>query len=317
MSSLAAIQLRRQNGTSTFADLVRVRRRVTALGDARRASATIAYGSYASPDYETSAEVIPAVGTKTGVPAVQSVNQLEFSLWEPAGTPPAGGWPTAIFGHGFTDSKDGAPLAVAGTLARNGIATIAINVVGHGGGALGTYTAIAADERAGHASERRPRHRPGRQRHDRLDRRRQRDRRAVADRQPRRPAPDDDRPDAARAGDLKGGVDVNGDGDADLSTSRIYYAGQSFGGIYGVQLLGLEPDIRAGVPNVPGGPIIEIARLSPAFRPLVGIALITRSPSLYNTRRRTRSSRTSTRTSRSGTCRSRRTPSRALRRSRR
>ena len=34
--------------------------------------------------------------------------------------------------------------------------------------------------------------------------------------------------------------------------------------------------------NVPGGPIIEIARLSPAFRPLVGIALITRTPSLYN-----------------------------------
>ena len=81
---------------------------------------------------------------------------------------------------------------------------------------------------------------------------------------------------------LKGGVDVNGDGVPDLSTSRIYYAGQSFGGIYGVQLLGLEPDIRAGVPNVPGGPIIEIARLSPSFRPLVGISLISRSPSLYN-----------------------------------
>ena len=49
-----------------------------------------------------------------------------------------------------------------------------------------------------------------------------------------------------------------------------------------MQLLGLEPNIRAGVPNVPGGPIIEIARLSPSFRPLVGISLITRVPSLYN-----------------------------------
>jgi hypothetical protein len=79
-----------------------------------------------------------------------------------------------------------------------------------------------------------------------------------------------------------GGIDVDGDGSPDLSTSRIYYAGQSFGGIYGTQLLGLEPDVRAGVPNVPGGPITEIARLSPSFRPLVGIALITRTPSLYN-----------------------------------
>jgi hypothetical protein len=141
VSSLAAIQLRRQNGTSTFANSF-VYAAGSPLQSLLTGVGTIAYGSYASPDYETSAEVIPAVGTKTGVPAVQSVNQLEFSLWEPAGTPPAGGWPTAIFGHGFTDSKDGAPLAVAGTLARNGIATIAINVVGHGGGPLGTYTAI-------------------------------------------------------------------------------------------------------------------------------------------------------------------------------
>jgi len=36
------------------------------------------------------------------------------------------------------------------------------------------------------------------------------------------------------------------------------------------------------VANVAGGPIIEIARLSPTFRPLVGIALISRTPSLYN-----------------------------------
>ncbi len=33
---------------------------------------------------------------------------------------------------------------------------------------------------------------------------------------------------------------------------------------------------------MPGGSIIEIARLSPSFRPLVGIAAITRVPSLYN-----------------------------------
>jgi hypothetical protein len=36
------------------------------------------------------------------------------------------------------------------------------------------------------------------------------------------------------------------------------------------------------VPNVPGGPIIEIARLSPSFRILVGLALLGRTPPLYN-----------------------------------
>jgi len=68
----------------------------------------------------------------------------------------------------------------------------------------------------------------------------------------------------------------------DLNGGRIYYFGQSFGGIYGTKFIALEPDIRAGVPNVPGGAIIEIARLSPAFRPLVGFALLTRVPSLSN-----------------------------------
>jgi hypothetical protein len=49
-----------------------------------------------------------------------------------------------------------------------------------------------------------------------------------------------------------------------------------------VKLLALEDSLRAGVPNVPGGAIIEIARLSPVFRALVGIALASRVPSLLN-----------------------------------
>lgn len=280
VSSLAAIQLRRQNGTSTFATSF-----VYAAGSPLQALlagvGTIAYGSYASPDYETSAEVIPAVGTKTGVPAVQSVNQLEFSLWEPAGTPPAGGWPTAIFGHGFTDSKDGAPLAVAGTLARNGIATIAINVVGHGGGPLGTYTAIPfAGTPVTLPSGGRGIDQDGNGTIDSTEGVSAIGAQSLIGNRDGLRQTTIDLMQLVKV--LKAGVDVNGDGVPDLSTSRIYYAGQSFGGIYGVQLLGLEPDIRAGVPNVPGGPIIEIARLSPSFRPLVGISLITRSPSLYN-----------------------------------
>jgi dienelactone hydrolase len=280
VSSLAAIALHRQNGTATFADSF-IYAAGSPLQQLLAGVGTIAYGSYASPDYESSAEVIPAVGTKTGVPAVQSVNNLEFSLWLPSGSPPAGGWPVAIFGHGFTDSKDGAPLAVAGTLARNGIATIAINVVGHGGGPLGTYTAFLTNGASvtltsggrgidqdgnGTIASTEGVSAVGSQsiigNRDGL-------RQTVIDLM-------------QLVKELKAGVDVNGDATPDLSTSRIYYAGQSFGGIYGVQLLGLEPDIRAGVPNVPGGPITEIARLSPAFRALVGFSLLTRVPSLYN-----------------------------------
>src|SRR5207248_11541473 len=77
-----------------------------------------------------------------GTPVTQSTSQIQFTLFVPAGATPAGGWPTAIFGHGFGDSKNGAPWLVASSLAHAGIATIAINVVGHGGGPLGTYTVV-------------------------------------------------------------------------------------------------------------------------------------------------------------------------------
>jgi hypothetical protein len=279
ISSLVAIQLHRQNGTSTF-DSSFVYAAGSSLASLLSGVGTIAYGSYASPNYETRAAVIPPVGTKTGVPAVQSVNNIEFSLWEPSGQTPPGGWPTAIFGHGFTDSKDGAPLAVAGTLARSGIATIAINVVGHGGGSAGTYTAIPATgapvtlPSGGRAIDQ-----DGNGTFDTTEGVSAIGAQSLIGNRDGLRQTTIDLMQLVKV--LKGGVDVNGDDTPDLSTSRIYYAGQSFGGIYGVQLLGLEPDIRAGVPNVAGGSIIEVARLG-GFRFLVGFGLLTRSPSLYN-----------------------------------
>src|SRR5260221_210632 len=94
----------------------------------------IAFGSYVSPNYEAPGEYIPQVGSRTGVPAVQSFNTIHFNMVIPAGTRPAAGWPVAIFGHGFGDNRLNSPYIVAASMAERGIATIAINVVGHGGG---------------------------------------------------------------------------------------------------------------------------------------------------------------------------------------
>jgi len=242
--------------------------------------AKIAYGSFASPDYENSSQIIPAVGTLTGTPAVQSVNQLVFTLFVPSGVAPAGGWPVAVFGHGFTDSMNGAPWAVASSLAHAGIATIAINVVGHGFGSASTYTVTQpVGPTETFTAGGRGFDQNGSGTIDSTEGVNAAGSSIVSNRDGLRQTVFDL---VELVHMLQSGVDVNGDGTPDLSTSRIYYTGQSFGGIYGVELLGLEPTIRAGVPNVPGGPIVEIARLSPSFRPLVGIALITRSPSLYN-----------------------------------
>lgn len=278
LPSITAIQWRRQTGTSTFTTSFLP---TPVLSLFPGSVGTVAFGSYPSPDYQTAAKFIPAVGTRTGTPMPQGANEIQFTLFVPAGTKPAGGWPVAIFGHGFTDSKNGAPWAVASSLARSGIATIAINVVGHGGGALGSYTVL----RPGAAPVTLPAGGRG------ID---QDGNGTIDSTEGVNAAPPQtlignrdglrqtviDLMQLVRV--LERGVDVDGNGGSDLERSRIYYAGQSFGGIYGVPLLGLEREIRAGVPNVPGGPIIEIARLSPSFRPLVGISLITRVPSLYN-----------------------------------
>ena len=51
----------------------------------------IAFGQFASPNWETAQGFIPPIGTRTGVPAVQSTNTLQFNLFLPSGTPPADG----------------------------------------------------------------------------------------------------------------------------------------------------------------------------------------------------------------------------------
>jgi len=278
LSTITAVQWNRQFGTATFSPTFLP---VPALNAFGPVISTVAFGSYQSPDYETPEKFIPAYGTATGTPVVQAMNTIGFTLFVPAGAKPAGGWPVAIFGHGFTDSRGGAPWAVASSLASRGLASIAINVVGHGRGPLGTYTILRNSglpvvlSDGGRAIDQN-----GDGLYDSTEGVNAAAPKSLIGNRDGLRQTVIDLMQLVRM--LQGGLDVDGDSAADLSTSRIYYGGQSFGGIYGVPLLGVEPAVRAGVTNVPGGPIIEIARLSPAFRPLVGFPLATRVPPLYN-----------------------------------
>jgi hypothetical protein len=240
---------------------------------------TVAFGAFDSPDYETAAKVIPPTGSTA--PPVQGTNRLYFNLFLPAGTAPAGGWPVAIFGHGFGDNKNSSPFIVASSLARRGIATIAINVVGHGGGALGTLIVNrTARTPVVLAAGGRGIDQDGNTTIDSTE-----GVNAVA------PYTLIGNRDGLRqtvidlmqlVREIEIGVDVDGDGTRDLDPARISYFGQSFGGIYGTKFLAVESNVRLGVPNVPGGSIIEIARLSPAFRGLVTLSLLSRTPPLTN-----------------------------------
>lgn len=242
--------------------------------------ASVAFGKFHAMNFETAGAFIPAVPTRTGVPAVQSTQDLYFDLFIPAGTRPTNGWPVAIFGHGFGDNKDDSPWAVASTLAHSGIATIAINAVGHGFGSGGTLTVIqgtgatvlpaggrgvdqngdgiiaSTDGLFATGAEADIGNRDGLQE-------------TVADLMQ-----------VVRT--IQGGIDADNDSLPDLDPNRIYYFGQSLGGIYGTDFLGVEPDVRTGVPNVPGGSLTNIALLSPSFRPLLALFLVSRVPSLLN-----------------------------------
>jgi hypothetical protein len=78
------------------------------------------------------------------------------------------------------------------------------------------------------------------------------------------------------------GFDIDGDGTADLDSSRIGFYGHSLGAMYGLPFHVLTPAVRPRAFLPIASPILENPRLSPAARPLVGALLGTRTPSLLN-----------------------------------
>jgi fermentation-respiration switch protein FrsA (DUF1100 family) len=227
----------------------------------------LAFGKFTSPNFLAPGQYIPAIGTRFGRPKVQSRDEIYFDLFLPSGPKPAAGWPVALFGHGFTSDKEVVPFLAAAKLAQQGIATLSINFVGHGFGPFGTITVntaggpvtfpaggrgfdqngdgvISSVEGTGAAAPRTLIESAGALRQ------------TIADFM-------------QVVREIESGIDVDGDGIADLDASRTYFYGQSFGGFIGAMLLATEPAVAIGVLNVAGGPAIEASRLSPGLRTLV------------------------------------------------
>src|SRR5262245_7586250 len=241
----------------------------------------IAFGQYASPDYmRHPGEFIPVFPTRSGAPASPRINNVGFVLILPSGSKPAAGWPVAIISHGRTRDLIDA-FHCAATLAAHGIASIAINAPGHGGGALGTITIGRKDGTSVEVPA------FGRGIDQSGDGEIDTDE-GVFSTPPRA---------ILRVGSgiqqtvvdqmqlvrvIEVGMDPDGDGERDLDPSHIYVAGVSFGGNTTVLLLAVEPNVRAGVANVPGAGVMFEPLSLGALRGKLGDALKSRIPSLIN-----------------------------------
>jgi pimeloyl-ACP methyl ester carboxylesterase len=242
----------------------------------------VAFGKYVSPHYQVHpGEYVPPVATRDGVPIVQGMEDVYFNLFIPSGAAPPNGWPVAIFGTGSAPDKNEQPLEVAAVMAARGIATISINDMGDGFGPLGTLLVNLTDgtqvslPAGGRGVD---------QDYDNF----------IGTGEGRQAAPPRlllSSHDGAiqTVADLmklvrtiQAGVDVDGDGQADLNATRIYYFGHSLGAMWGTILLAIEPDIRVAVFNSVGTPYDNL-RLSANFRAGdIGTRLASRTPSLIN-----------------------------------
>jgi hypothetical protein len=251
------------------------------INTAVRSAGSYAFGSFQSPSWLDAHRVIPQVPS-SDAPKVQGFETVGFTLIVPAGTKPADGWPVAIFGPGITRSKYDLFLAADENAAR-GIATMSTDPVGHAYGPRSqtlVTTPTGDTTFSGY----------GRGRDLNGDGKITEQEGVQAPSQPdplaaiglrdglRQTALDN----MALVRAVERGIDVDGDGSVDLRRDGVTYYAQSLGGIYGTMLMATDQKVRTGVLNVPGGPISEIARLSPAFRPLIAAELKNRVPSLLN-----------------------------------
>jgi len=262
-----------------------------------------AFGSIESPQFASSDSTIPP--TPSGrTPQALGKARIGFAMIVPAGKAPDGGWPVAVYGPGFTRSYFDL-FVTSDNNAAAGIATVATDPLGHGFGPASTIKVRAPGKETTFSSYGRGKDLDGDgkiteaegsqpTKHVTLD----------SNGKISSETPSPNAVHGLRGGLIQttvdnmalvraveagikvpscpgGNLSVPPAATALLAKTDVKYYGLSFGGIYGTMLMGTDPDVKRGLLNVAGGPIIDIARLS-AFRPLLGDTLRVSHPSLAN-----------------------------------
>ena len=254
-----------------------------------------AFGSLETPRFARPDATIPPTPT-TRTPRALTKERIGVALVVPAGPAPAGGWPVAVYGPGFTRSYFDV-FATADANAAVGIATVATSPIGHGFGPASRIAVGPPGAQTSFLSYGRGRDLDGDGTIGNTEGSQPTKRvtlsggRVVAE-----------EPSANALHGLRGGLEqtavdnmallravqsgvtvpsCTGSPGATLARTGTTYYGLSFGSIYGTMLMGTDPRPKRALLNVGGGPITEVARTS-AFRPLLADTLRVSRPSLLN-----------------------------------
>jgi len=240
----------------------------------------IGFGSFASPNFLNSQQVIPWTPTGQSVALPASENEIYYHFFLPETPEPATGYPVVIFGHGFGDSQWGGPTAIAPVLSQAGFATIAINAVGHG---FGPQSQVIITDNSGNVTTLTA---GGRGVDLNGDGQIGPYEGCLAANPAQVALRDCLRQTALDLGELvrtiQAGVSLTGAGHPDLDASHIYYVGQSLGSMYGTIFSALEPSVPTSVLNVGGGSVEDIVRWSESYHSLAAGLLGAHMPSLLN-----------------------------------
>ena len=236
-----------------------------------------AYGLNPTSTFVTFANPLPVATSTQKAPVLLTIPNAASGR-----TKPAAGWPIVIYQHGITRDRSDA-FAVAGTLAAQGFAVIAIDAPLHGitnaasplNIANTPFAAAGARERTFNVDyidnatgAPRPGSVPGDGIPDpsgthfinltSLLTSRDNIRQAVADLLVLAKAIPSMRY-------SQSGTDFDG--------ARIGFVGQSLGGIIGTVFMGVQPDVQTALLNVPGGGIARLLEASPTFGPRIRAGL--------------------------------------------
>ena len=93
----------------------------------------IAFGSYLSPNFLNEKRIIPVTPTGKAVVLPSAVKRIQFHVYLPESPAPPGGYPVVIAPGNTNNEAHWHSTSYAGSFARHGLATIAINIVGKRG----------------------------------------------------------------------------------------------------------------------------------------------------------------------------------------